>query len=173
MSQPMPDLVDPWRLAALGKRFSGRVPLAKFPRLGALLLSQEGDVVFELAFDQDQQGHSCVRGRVEATLRLQCQRCLQPVDFAATAEICLAMIETLGEMALLPEQYDPLLVETGDIKPLDLLEDELLLVLPQVPMHPEGACSTFSTDNGRCDEPGVADSRRQNPFAALAKLKRN
>jgi len=147
--------------------------LANFPRLGDLLINQDGDVVFELAFERDGQGRACVFGRVEGVLRLVCQRCLKPMDFAAVATISLGVIESLDEVELLPEQYDPLLVENGPIKPLDLLEDELLLVLPQVPMHTEGSCSMLSTDAGRDDESGVGRSQRQNPFAALAKLKRN
>ena len=168
MSQPMPDLVDPWRLAALGKRFSGRIPLAKFPRLGALLVDQDGDAVFELRFERDEQRHYCVRGQVEATLRLECQRCLQPMVFTAAARILVALVESLDEVELLPEEYDPLLVENESIKPLDLLEDELLLTLPQVPMHSHGACTVFG-----CRDREGDGSRTRNPFAALAKLKRN
>ena len=173
MSEPMPDLVDPWQLAALGKRFSGRIPLAKFPRLGALLLDQDGDAVFELAFERDEQKRSCVRGRVEASLRFECQRCLQQMDFAAATAISLALVDSLDEMALLPEQYDPLLVETGSIKLLELLEDELLLTLPQVPMHTDGSCLVSSPAEAGCDESSDGSgSRKRNPFEVLAKLKR-
>jgi len=171
MSQPMPDLVDPWRLAALGKRFSGRIPLAKFPRLGDLLLDQDGDAVFELRFEMDERGRACVRGRVETSVRLECQRCLEPMVFAATAAISLALVESLDEVELLPDEYDPLLVESGSIKPFDLLEDELLLALPQVPVHLDGSCSAFASADGRPAD--GRSSRPRNPFAVLAKLKRN
>lgn len=174
MSQPMPDLVDPWRLAALGKRFSGRIPLAKFPRLGALLLDQDGDAVFELGFEMDEHGRTCVRGRVETSLRLECQRCLEPMVFKATAAISLALVESLDEMELLPDEYDPLLVESGSIKPFDLLEDELLLTLPQVPVHLDGSCSASAFANGEPGEPADGGGpRKRSPFAVLAKLKRN
>ena len=38
--------------------------------------------------------------------------------------------------------FEPLMVEKGEVMALsDIVEDELLLMLPMAPMHPEGICS--------------------------------
>jgi uncharacterized protein len=48
---------------------------------------------------------------------------------------------------------------------LDLLEEEILLSLPIAPKHELGACQVTDGENVHQEE--------KNPFAVLAKLKRN
>lgn len=165
MSQHFPALADPRRFADLGKHFKGRIPLSSFSRLHALLVDPAGDAEFELKFGRE-AGRAVVRGRVQAKLGLECQRCRELMTFAADSELCLAVVEGLEEMELLPEQYDPLLLPAPTVKLAELLEDELLLSLPQVPMHPAGECVPPSSGDG---SDAVAE---KNPFAVLAELKR-
>jgi uncharacterized protein len=167
MSQHFPELLDPRRFADLGKHFAGRIPLTAFSRLGPLLFDPAGeDAAFELRF-QRESGRAVVRGRVHARLQLECQRCRGPMAFDAVSEICLAVVEALGEVERLPEPYDPLLLEAPSLKLVELLEDELLLSLPQVPMHARGQCAAAQTG-----EPEEAATVKENPFAVLAELKR-
>ena len=57
--------------------------------------------------------------------------------------------------------------EDGAIRPADLLEDELILAVPVVPVSP-------GSESVDLDWPVTGDEEAQaNPFAALAALKKN
>ncbi len=137
MSSRLPDFVDPWRLANLGKQLSGAVGLGELSRLAEALVSVEGESLFTLEFYRDEKKRARIKGNVEAELVLECQRCLEPVTLPVDAEVNLAVIEVAAEAELLPDECDPVMVEEGRIQLLDLIEDELLLAIPQVPMHPQ------------------------------------
>ena len=141
------------------------MPLRRLKRLGALLQSEGGDLRYTLTFDRDAERRARVRGRVTAELVLECQRCLGPMALEVESGFQLGLVEGLEASARLPEALDPLLVEEARIDPATLLEDELLLSLPQIARHEEP-----------CTEgPEAADvtsrTERTHPFAALAALK--
>jgi uncharacterized protein len=168
MSSRLPELVDPWRLADARKRLSGRLALARLGRLGRAIVGGEPWVQADLGFLRDERNRAIVTGRVKAELELQCQRCLEPVSFPVDLALRLAVVENDAEAARLPDEIDPLLVDSGRLHLADMIEDELLLALPQVPMHDPGSCpAEGSVGFGEAE----ADAGG-NPFAALAELKR-
>ncbi|MEJ1296066.1 MAG: YceD family protein [Candidatus Sedimenticola sp. (ex Thyasira tokunagai)] len=175
MSSRLPDFVDPWRLANLGKQLSGAVGLGELSRLADALVSVEGESLFTLEFYRDEKKRARIKGNVEAELVLECQRCLEPVTLPVDAEVNLAVIEVAAEAELLPDECDPVMVEEGRIQLLDLIEDELLLAIPQVPMHPQGTCpvemETLFTNGDFEDVQQESATDEANPFAVLAGLK--
>ena len=69
----------------------------------------------------------------------------------------------------LPASYDPLV--SGNITNLHaLVEDELLLALPAVPMHSREECQHSGNEFGNGADAEVP--QRENPFAALGDLLR-
>jgi uncharacterized protein len=74
---------------------------------------------------------------------------------------------------MLSDDLDPCLVEDDLVQFSDLLEEELLLALPQVAMHEPGACHPPAS--GVTGEIPAESSRqeRENPFAVLSELKRD
>ncbi len=171
MSQRVPDRLDPWRYADLGKAIGGTIRLDSLPRLGRCLLDRTGDVSFDLRFERDAQRRAILTGSLSADLVLECQRCLAAVTLPVTAKLAVAFVEGIEQAGQLPEALDPCLVEEGSVLFRDLIEDELLLLLPQVAMHQEGACTQQPA--GRSEvEPTTSDNRSgDNPFAVLAELK--
>jgi uncharacterized protein len=168
MSSPLPDLLDPWRAVDSSSVFAGRLPVSRLPRLRGLLLDAGGEVSFRLAFFRDEERWSVVRCEVAVTLRLRCQRCLEALDRQVDASALLALVSGSEKECLIPESYDPLLAGGEVIRPRDLIEDELLLALPQVPMHEQDACgvSVWEADSAR------VRPNRASPFRVLAELKR-
>jgi uncharacterized protein len=160
--------LDPWRAAGNGSVFAGRLPLSSFPRLRGILLDEAGDVTFRIAFSRDEERRAVVRCKVDAVLRLRCQRCLEALAHQVATDTFLALVSGMDEERQLPERYDPLLVDDTPIRLGELIEDELLLALPLIPMHDPGDCGTKVLGAHRPQAPtGVAG-----PFAALAELKR-
>jgi len=130
---------------------------------------------FELRFGRDQEGRAVVKGWVRLTLYLTCQRCMGEMALPVDAGISWGLLHTEAESDGLPEALDPVVVGEGPVNPWGLLEDELLLAIPNVPRHPAGACPGGAqavlgpTAGASGSPPGVPE--KDNPFAVLAVLK--
>ena len=172
MSQRIPDRLDPWRYADLAKVFGGTIRLGSFPRLSLCLLDAGGDAEFDLRFGRDAERRATLTGAIRGDLVLECQRCLEAVVLSVEARVSVAFVEGIEQADRLPESLDPCLVEEARVSLRDLIEDELLLHLPQVAMHRAGGCAARLTG-----QPGTPlaeeDSAADNPFAVLAELKRD
>ena len=168
MSSLLPDLLDPWRAVDGRSVFSGRLSLSSFPRLGPLLLEPAGDVGFSLAFSRDEEHRPVLHCEVTATLMLRCQRCLEGLEHGVAGNVALALVSGIDEERRLPDRYDPLLVSDRLIRPRDLIEDELLLALPQIPMHELDGCRSQPQYMGGARDQSPGSS----PFAVLAGIER-
>ena len=188
MSREFPDFVDPWRAADGGRRIGGTIPLARFKRLLPMLVSDQGEARFEMAFGYDAQRRPTVYVEVEAQLKLMCQRSLEPYFEHVRQQSELAIIGDPGEQALLSDEEEFVLVDDSRVAVADLVEDELLLAVPQVPRNP-GVAPVWATSTVVADDEtehvtgpgrGSADSaedgrggKTQRPFASLAELLKN
>jgi uncharacterized protein len=167
MSEGLPVVVDPFRLAERGQTVRGRLPVARLGRLSECLADTAGEVGVELEFLQEARSRTVVHGAVRASLRMVCQRCLEPVEVPLDVAVRLVAVRTEVEADRLDEGEDALVAVDGRVFLPDLVEDELLLAMPQVPMHPAGVCrpAVAAAD-------GDAESDRPRPFAELAALGR-
>jgi uncharacterized protein len=170
MSQRLPAQVDALRLAEAGGHLVGDVPLAGLKRIVPLLESAAGSAQVELEFGRDAQGVAYVRSRIEAELRLVCQRCLEPMAYQVDAETLFGIVGSALETERLSEQYEPLVVSDRRLYIAELVEDELLLSLPIVPKHPEDECPAADR-LAQADEDADATDEKDNPFAVLSRLK--
>ena len=169
MSANVPEMLDVWRMVAAKRSFEGRAPLSGFTRLQGLLFDTEGEVSYALQFDSDALLKvSFVELRVDVALPLECQRSLQRFVLPVHLEQRLGLIRDEADEAALPEAYEALLVpHDGMLRLLDLVEDELVLAVPAVPLNPE-------SDAVERDWPIPEEELAQaNPFAGLASLKKN
>ena len=169
----LPLQIDPFRLAETGQSFSGQLHLRHMRRLQSSLLSDSGEVQLKLQFDIDEIGIKYLRGHVTAELELECQRCLEAMTLPINKEMLVAFVRSNHAAEQLPEDYDPFVVEQTPIALVDVIEDELILSLPQVPMHAREDCPASELlDTGK---PAVKATdeleQTENPFEVLAKLK--
>ncbi|MEN8174277.1 MAG: YceD family protein [Pseudomonadota bacterium] len=163
MSKPVPERVDVLRCADQGQLLEGRYALAELPRLRPLLAREDGEVRFHLRCGRDAEKRVVLAGEVTARLWLTCQRCLEPVALDVAADVRLAGVTGLQESGLLPEEYEPLLMEDPLLSVRELVEDELLLAVPQVPRHKQPCRPALP--------PEASDRADDGPFAALAGLR--
>jgi len=166
----LPHQIDPFRLAEAGAQLSGHLPLSQFQRLRQVLADDTGELAVELGFDVDELGVPIVLGKVHATLSLTCQRCLEAYSYPVDVQIALAWVKTEQEADKLPLRYEPYVVEETPLQLNDVIEDELLLALPQIPMHDEAGCpaSGLLRQNRSAED---ETEQKENPFSVLAKLK--
>ncbi len=172
MSVRLPEFIDPWHLAEIGKELSGTVRLDNFPRLQEMLVSQEGEAEFSLRFFIGEKNRIHITGYVKAELDLECQRCMEPVRTSVAAEVDVVVVEGYDEAKQLSEKYEPLLAGDKRLRLNEVIEDELLLALPQVPMHQKGECkAAYNNFTGSLDQANdETEKKSPNPFAVLKDL---
>ncbi len=154
------------------RSFEGSLPIASMRRLCEVLASADGEVKFELDFGRDSLGISYVDVRAQAALTLTCQRTLEPFVLPLVLDTRLGLIRQERDEAGLPADCEPLLVaEDGRLNPAEVIEDELLLALPLVPVDPESSLPDEVTGHDP-DEVLAGEGRSENPFAVLRELKK-
>jgi len=161
----LPERVEPLGLADVGRSFRGKLPVSCLERLAPLLHSNEGELAVRLEFRLDERRIRTVKGTVEGELNLVCQRCLNRLRFPVDLKFSLGVVSSEAEIDRLPDGYEPLLVSGEPIPTRALVEDEVLLAIPAIPVHEDGmgGCETGYRN------PEIPE--KENPFAVLKKLK--
>jgi uncharacterized protein len=169
MSNALPDVVDAWRMVNARRIFVGQLPLAAMTRLADSLSDTQGDCRYQVEFGRDEFGVAFIGIEAETALPLICQRTLERFEFPVQISQRIGLIRDEREEAGLPPGYEPVLLDLdARMKPADLIEDELILAVPVVPVKPgtEAIDAQWSSAEAE-DEEDV----RPNPFAALSSLK--
>jgi uncharacterized protein len=166
MQKQLPETTNFMRQVELNRTIEGNYPLAKLVRLGDTLLNNEGDVAVKLEFGHS-VGFACLKARVSAKLLVTCQRCLKPMVTEVAGNFKLALVNSEEDFELVPDEFEPYLLEGEEQSIIDLIEDELLLSLPMVTVH-ETACSDFMTSQEKVRQEA---KEAAHPFAALKALK--
>ncbi|HEU4855957.1 MAG TPA: YceD family protein [Rhodanobacteraceae bacterium] len=171
MSASLPDFVDAERMVAGRRSFQGVLQVAELPRLVDALAKDSGEIAYVLDFEQGQLGDAELHVRLAAQLTLECQRTLQPFQWPIEVDSRLGLLASEDDAAALPEPCEPLLLDHGSLQPRRVIEDELLLALPLVPIKPGSEIL-----QGEWNSPGQApqDAQREavvaHPFADLRDL---
>jgi len=174
MSREFPDVVDPWKAADGQRTFGGTVPLSRLRRLTGLLAPESacpdgwGEAAFEASFGYDEQGLLAIRVTVRAELPLVCQVSLDTYVETVERFSVVAVITDVGEQEMLPEAYEPVLVEDRRLELASLVEEELLLAVPQVPRKPGATGPAVPADVSLEDASAQERERTHRPFAGLA-----
>ena len=169
----LPAVIDPIQLAERGAQLTGTLPLKGMSRLVQNCLEGSGDVFVDLSFERGEgEEVLLMHGTLHTRLRLRCQRCLEEMDLELKASPWLILLRP-GQQRGAPEEEPDVLVADKPLSLNALVEDELLLALPMVPMHelsrcPARAYLTEASDPG----PGDTGEGKKNPFAVLSRLKK-
>jgi len=170
MLNRLPEIIDPLHLADKRGALKGQIPLKSLDRLAEMLVDDTGTVNVDLVFGREGR-LAKVEGHIETVLELECQNCLEAVEWPIDCTIKLGVVPSIDQANRLPEDYEPLLVEEGKILLKNLIEDEILLILPAFPKH-QHSCFVPKFDNNSLDSL-VSDEQSppETPFSILAKLK--
>ena len=170
MLDRLPRYIDPLHLADKRSVLKGVLSLKDLNRLGDMLFDTEGNVVIDLYFSREGR-LAKIEGKIEAHLQLVCQNCLKAVDWPVQAVVRLGIVNSLEQVDRLPPGFEPLFVEEEKTLLQDIIEDEMLLNLPQYPKHPE-PCMDQDTDSRMPSQAEAERQKRQdNPFSILTHLK--
>lgn len=175
-----PRRFDARAFAVAEEVLKGEEPLASFDRLSAEIHADgEGGspVRWEVRGEArpDAAGQPSVWMRLCASLDLpvRCQRCLGPVVVPLEVDRWFRFVadESMAEAEDDQSEEDVLALEP---KPdlLALIEDELLMAMPLVPMHDVCPQPLSPAAGASPDEEAATEEGRPNPFATLARLKK-
>ena len=135
---------DPFELAEKGGSWIGSIPIRQLQRLRLYLQVDAGEVAAEIHFAVDPTGQPYATGSLSGRFRLVCQRCLETVDLPFDHTFNIGFVRSEAEMDQLALCYDPMVVDEGAcIHINDLVEDELILLIPIVPKHDDMADCAF------------------------------
>ena len=161
---------DAFDLVRRHATLAGTVDVAALPRAADRLVEgakQDSTVSWRIAGTVEALGSPSLEIRLDGSVPLECQRCLQAFAWPLAQVTTLLLARDERELALLDEGDDTheVILASAPQDALTLIEDEVLLALPFAP---------------RCERPECAGhpvrSRDPNPtrpsaFAALAELK--
>jgi uncharacterized protein len=177
-SDPFPEHLDTLKLFARNGVVSAALPLARLHRFAEHLLDTQGVVVVDLHFGHDEEQRSVLRGSLRTKVRVSCQRCMEALELDLVCELSLLVLASEAEVKALQREdavLDTLVMDPEQgLDVLAVIEDELLLSLPLVPLHEAANCSEAlnAYQRQRAVEERAAGPV-QHPFAVLATLKRN
>jgi len=174
--------------------FAG-TPSDVFPRLAAAVSGLD-EVRYELEFGRDDQHRTLVHGFAQLRLSLPCHRCLldQALSLRVAIDSALVLVGAdVNEQAQRRElgyaigSHDVVLIESSEVGLAQLLEDDLLLALPQR-VCTKSACENIPPlsypgrvgSDGQGLPPNAGDlgeadqmPTKRSPFDILKQLKRS
>lgn len=174
-----PDRLDVRAFAQNAALLEGEISLLKLERLSQDLYREEVDLTLKVVAWQARGESVAVTGGAaqswlhlsfQAEVPLQCQRCLQGMVFELVEERSFRFVKDEAEAnAQDDEAEEDLLVASKQFNLLELIEDELLMALPYVPMHE--VCPVPVKLKASSEDFEAALNEKPKAFAALGILK--
>jgi uncharacterized protein len=168
MSEKLPELIDPILLADRRSEFSGALKIANLERLSDILAVNDGEIEVEISFAKEGK-RSVVEGGIKGALEIVCQTCLHALPWSLDINFKLGVVSSLEEADRIGLDCEPLLFNGDKLSLSGLLEDEILLALPDYPKHGYECIKRSHADNSDKEN---NRTKAENPFSVLAKLKK-
>ncbi|CDG82254.1 YceD family protein [Janthinobacterium agaricidamnosum] len=159
-------VIDAFDFCRINGSREGVTPVAEMTRLSKDCADTSGTIAWRIEGGTSKQGYPQLILSVSGTVQLVCQRCLTPYAYEIDASTTLMLgkdDEHADEIEeIINDETIDVIVGNRAMDAMDLIEDEALLALPQVPKH------------AVCPDSAVLDAARtekKSPFAGLKDLK--
>lgn len=163
--EPLPYL----ELARQGARVVREFPAEALGRL-AEVAPGRGTLHLDMRFSMDGDGRPWVTGTAAVTVAATCQRCLGQFDRPMTAAFELCIVRNPATASELAAEVDVLMLDHDVLTPSQVVEDELLLDLPERLCDTDPCPHAPSLEFPAPDAPDPEET--DNPFHVLSQLKR-
>ena len=150
-----------------------QIPLAELPRVSHELTGKDGEAGGHVRFSRH-MGHAVADLEVKASPEVVCQRCMQPMRWPIKVKSRIALVSDYDAADRVAEGLEVFLVEADSISVRDLVDEEVMLALPNVPRHAEGSecagrAAVLPGQEAESPEEAAA-AQVQKPFAQLGEL---
>lgn len=166
----LPKYIEPRKLAQKNGYFDGFLLPEDMPRVSETIDSFE-KIRATLAFDIDVEKRRVMDTNITGTVKLLCQRCLEPVEHQLKASATFALVWDEERAEQLPGRFEPWIVGEDPQDLHAILEEEVLLSLPVVAYHEEPCVDASVMSVGDSAEQTDTPEARENPFKVLETLK--
>jgi uncharacterized protein len=169
MSPAPADQVNAKELAGRAASVRRSLRLDQLPRVAVAGALEGTQVGAELRFATF-EGRTTVDVQVEGVVVLVCQRCLKPCETELVDAEPVIVVPTDAEEV--PEGYEPFVGDAESLSLTALIEEQVLLGLPLVPLHADPA-QCHKSVRGRIVAKVEAEAQpedTQTPFANLRDL---
>jgi uncharacterized protein len=170
MDQQLPDRIRLQPLTGKKAFLQGILNPGRLQRIpGFNEVAAVREVRLELTIETRESGLYLLNGRIAAQLELICQRCLQNYLWSVDEPIRLNAGAEPGRV----EGYETIDLEDDMLNIEQLVEDELIIRMPQPPVHPRVEdCDPGMLQRTREFDGGILEKRgKENPFSILKKKK--
>lgn len=169
MKKRLPLTIEPTKAAQKRLEYRGIYAKQSVRRLVDSVERVNDDINAALSFTIDSQYLTVISLVADVELSLICQRCGDVFKYAVHIEGKFSPVKSHDPAVFLPEEYNPVeLNEFGEVDLLALVEDEIILSLPLIPLHKMAQCGI--TKSGMVFGQLAEDEEKTNPFAKLADL---
>ncbi len=130
-------VIDSISFAKKSESLQGKIALARFERARASLASSDGELNFRLIGELDFRRRPNLVLSISGQITLICQRCLAEFQHELDIESRLVLVASEAQLPDIDAE-DPnvdVVVASGKLNVLELLEDEIILGLPYAPRH--------------------------------------
>ena len=159
-------VIDAFEFCRSNGHRDGVTPVAEMSRLNKDCADTSGQIAWAIDGAASKQGYPQMTLSVAGTVQLVCQRCLAPYAFEMDSSTVLVLGKDDAHADEIEEILDDesidVIVGSRSCDIRDLIEDEALLALPQVPKH------ETCPDNALLD---ALKADQSSPFASLKSIK--
>lgn len=136
MERKLPHHIRPAVLARHRTRLEGALCVGELPRLAELCGAQAARIEAALEFEYETGSGRLMMGvELHGELELTCQRCLSPMRWRLDHINRLVIADSPQAAASLPRETDHIVCAAEEMAPAGVVEEEVLLALPQIPAH--------------------------------------
>lgn len=170
MAKSLPESLDLTAAVRKEWQMQGELLISDLDRMPAeLIASADAPVKYDIQFRHSKQvlGEAVIK--IESDLDLICQRSLDSFEFTLKTVGVIGFVSEIEDLEKLDADVSPSWVEDMKVDPKALIEDEILLKIPPIPLKPGAELNTqYLADH---DDSDTDTEEKQNPFAALNDLK--
>ena len=132
----LPQSVTAKKLVDSGATLVGAIAADRLPRVADAVEVILGKIEVELAFSRGADYKAIIDLQIAGDVHMQCQRCLTPVTVALKIKNSLTIVAHDEEAKSRIKDLEPVMLEEGILDIDTLVEEEILLSLPLIAMHP-------------------------------------
>lgn len=178
--QKLPRVLPLRKSATAGVEISGYIAGEDLSRVGEAVESARQDFAVKMRLGYNDSRKMVVDIKVTGVLNMECQRCLDPVEINIATDSTLLVVAHDEEAKAAIKESEPLVIDDDQLDVYGLIEDEILLSLPIIPMHQSEKASIADATNMDSmnseavlpnTETATVRAQRDNPFDVLVNLK--
>ncbi len=170
MSKSLQIEVNPLLCASQERVILGELSYAELKQIQQDIDPSSSAITVELMFTKVRK-FVVLTGRISSNLVVQCAACLELTDIEVDIDVKLALINNEGLMSLVPDGYEPYLFEGDKLLMSELIESEVVLVLPSIARH--DVCPVELPKSSASKDFMPETEVKKNPFGALESLKKH